>query len=267
MTAGSPASGARDTGAPDARLARALAGDPGQPGDRAAVLAALLEARVFATVTATATGLERAATTGLPAEAGAELAVVLLALPDGSRALPVFSDLLALRSWRADARPVPLTGRQACSAAAEQGAEAVVIDPGSRLFALEPGEVRALAAGWVAVPGSALASRRTTELLAPASAAPAALLDALRRAVAPERLQAARLLDGPDGPVLGVAPRRPLPPAALAALAQRVRQRLGADLPGAGLDLAVVPPSGPGLDVLPGRLRRFRDRRGRDVRW
>ncbi len=57
-------------------------------------------------------------------------------------------------------------------------------------------------------------------------------------------MRAARLLDGPDGPVLGVVPRTPLDPAALAALAQRLAPRLSAPL-----DLAVVAPGGPGAEV------------------
>lgn len=249
-----------DSGAPDGPLAAALAADPTVAAGRAGVLAALLDARVFATVTATATGVEQAPSTGLKAESTTELAVVLIALPDGSRALPVFSDLLAMRSFGADARPVPMTGRQACAAALEQGAEAVVLDPAGRALALSVDEVRALAAGWVPVPGSSLASRRTTEQLASPAAAPVALLAALSRAVAPERLRAARLLEGTDGPVLGVTPRRPLAPADVAALAARVRDRLGPDLPPAGLDLTVVPQAGPGLVLATrGRFRR-RDR-------
>lgn len=249
-----------DRGEPDQRLAAALTQDLQAAAGRAGVLAALLQARVFAGITATATGLERAPASGLRAESGAELAVVLLAAQDGSRALPVFSGLLALRSWRADARPVPLTGGQACAAANERGAEAVVLDPGSSAFALVPAEVQALAAGWVPVPGSSLASRRTTQRWVRATDASESLLVALRDAVAPEWLRAARLLDGPDGPVLGVTPRSALPPAALAALADRIRHRLGADLPAGGLDLAVVPRDGAGIDLLVGG--RFR-RRGR----
>lgn len=255
-----------DRGEPDQRLAVALRQDLEAPTGRAGVLAALLEARIFAGITATATSLERAPTTGLRAESSAEMAVVLLAAQDGSRALPVFSDLLALRRWRVDARPVPLTGRQACVAALEQAAEIVVLDLGGSAFALVPAEVRALAAGWVPVPGSSLASRRTTQRWVPAAdAADApdaaeALLVALREAVAPERLRAARLLAGPDGPVLGVTPRSTLPPAALAALAARVRDRLGPALPANGLDLAVVPRDGAGTDLLAGGWFRRRGR-------
>jgi len=79
-------------------------------------------------------------------------------------------------------------------------------------------------------------------------------------ALAGEGLRSARLLDGPDGPVLGVAADTPLTPAGLAALAQRIMQRLGADLPADGLDLAQVPVQGPGQQVLrtKGWLRRGR---------
>lgn len=241
-----------DRGEPDQRLAAALMQDLEAAAGRAGVLAALLEARVFAGITATATSFEQAQATGLRAESGAELAVVLLAAQDGSRALPVFSDLLALRGWRVDVRPVPLTGQQACAAALDRGAEAVVVDLGSSGFALGPVEVRAMAAGWLPVPGSSLASRRTTQRLVAAADASAALLVALRKALAPERLRAARLLDGPDGPVLGVTPQSALPPEELAALAARVRARLGPALPANGLDLTVVPKDGAGTDLLAG---------------
>lgn len=246
-----------DTGAPDPALATALAGDLTSRTGRAALLAALVDARVFATITATATAEHVEQGTGLRAESSAEMAVVLLEAKDGSRALPVFSGLLSLRAWRADARPVVLSGAEACAAALEQGAAAVVLDPGSRDVALAPDEVRSLARGWVPVPGSPLAARRTTSGFGEPAEVPDRLLASLRRAVRPEGLRAARLLAGPDGPVLGVTPARPTDPAALAALAARVRERLGADLPSDGLDLAVVPVDGPGRDLLGrGWLRR-----------
>jgi hypothetical protein len=57
--------------------------------------------------------------------------------------------------------------------------------------------------------------------------------------------------------VLGVVPRRALDPASLAALAGRIAPRLSAPL-----DLAVVPPEGPGVPVpLGGRWKVLR--RGR----
>jgi hypothetical protein len=78
------------------------------------------------------------------------------------------------------------------------------------------------------------------------------LVAQLRRALAAERLDA-RLLDGPDGPVLGVVPRRPMTPSQLAALAARLAPPL--DRP---LDLAVVEPGGPGYPLRVRRRRLFR---------
>jgi hypothetical protein len=233
-----------DDGSADARLAAAL-----EAGDLAGACAALATARVFAGMTATSTA-EHVTEHGLRAESSAEMALLLLEA-QGVRALPLFLDPASLRRWRLEARPVALSGAEACRAALDEGAVAVVLDPGGAAVVLEEAEVRALGAGWVPVVGSALASRRQeTELVPPQHPVPGSLLAAARRALAPERLRAARLLEGPDGLVLGVCPRRPLGPAALAALADRVMQRLGDDLPAEGLDLAQVPPRGPGIPLV-----------------
>lgn len=240
-----------DVGEADGRLAQALA----HPTDRAELLAALVDARVFAAITATSTAEHTAPATGLRAESSAELAVVLLEAPDGSRALPVFADLPALQRWRPGARPVPLTGAQACAAALDEGAAVVLLDPAGAAVSVT--ELGSLAAGWVPVAGSTLAARHAeTELTAPAGPVPAGLLAALRTALAGERLRAARLLDGPDGPVLGITAKDPLGPADLAALAHRIVRRLGERLPASGLDLAQVPAKGPGAEVLRGRWLR-----------
>jgi hypothetical protein len=243
-----------DTGQADARLAAALE----HPQDRAELLAALVDARVFAAITATSTAEHPEPTTGLRAESSAELAVVLLESSDGSRALPVFQDLQALRRWRLDARPVPLTGAQACAAARDEKAAVVLLDPAGASVAVT--ELEQLAQGWVPVPGSSLSSRHAeTALRAPTRSLPEALLDALQQALAGERLLSARLLEGPDGLVVGVAGRQPLDPATLAALASRLVAAVGAQLPTEGLDLAEVAPEGLGTELL--RKRRFR--RGR----
>ena len=246
-----------EDGLADPRLAAAASAGNATPAARAELLAALADARVFAAVTATATGIEPTAS-GLRAESSAELAVVLLQVPDGSRALPVFSDLAALRRWRLSARPVPLTGAQACAAALDERASTVLLDPAGAAVVLTASEVATLAGGWVPVAGSSLAFRRTTGHFGPlALPADPRLVAALRGALAGEPLLSARLLSGSDGPVLGVVPRADLDAAALTGLAGRVVQRLGAALPAGGLDLAVVPPQGPGQQVLaPGGRRR-----------
>jgi hypothetical protein len=239
---------AADHGDADPRLAEALA-QPPSPVSRAEVLAALAGARVFAGISAVATAEEPAAATGLRAESAAEMAVLLLEAPDGSRALPVFPDLGALRRFRLGARPVPLTGPQACAAARDEGATALLVDPGGAAVVLDAIELAALADGWVPITGTGLASRRSdSELVAATAGEP--MIRALRAALAGEPLRSARILSGPDGLVLGVAPHEPLDAPGLAALASRVLTRLGADLPAEGMDLTQVPARGPGQEVL-----------------
>lgn len=231
-----------DDGLPDPALVAA------RSATRAQALAVLGGCRVFAAVAATATSTH-GAEAGLRSDSTAEMAVLLLEV-QGRRALPVFSDVAQVLAWQEGARPVRLLGRDACSAALDEGAEALVLDPGPAALVLDAGEVAALAEGWVPVPGSDLATRLgAVELTAPEDLPPA-LVRVVAEALRPEGLRAARLLQGPHGLVLGVAPRRPLDPAALAALAQRVANRLGPDLPADGLDLAQVPPRGPGVPVV-----------------
>lgn len=245
-----------DTGAADPRLAAALAayGDSGDtPATRAELLAAVAGARLFVAITASSTAEELV--NGLRAESSAEMALVSLMSSDGVRALPAFADTVALRRWRLDVRPVPVDATYLCRAALDDGASAVVLDPGGVAAVLREPDLRALADGYVPVAGADLAVRRTTdELTAPQTPPDAALVAALGRALRDEPVRDARLLDGPAGPVLGVVPKRPLDPPALAALAARLMHRLGADLPAGGLDLAVVPAGGPGYPV---RRRRF----------
>jgi hypothetical protein len=238
-----------DDGLADPALAAAL-----EARSHAQVLSALAVARVFTPVSAVATS-QHVTAAGLRADSTAEMAVLLLEA-EGARALPAFTSVPALLRWRADARPVALQGPEACRAALDEGAQALVLDVADAAWEVDEHELRALAAGYVPVAGAPLASRRAeVALTAPSAPAAETLLDALRRALAGERLRAAQLLEGPDGLVLGVTPRRPMDPAALAALAQRVRDRLGAELPPEGLDLAQVPRGGPGSPVL---RRRFR---------
>ncbi len=241
-----------DTGTSDARLADAVAGYDGTDAAHGALLAALVDARVFAGITATSTAEHVEAGTGLRAESSAEMAVVLVAAPDGSRALPVFSSTDALKRWRLDARPVPLSGPEAAQAARDEGAVALLVE--GRLPVTELADV---ARGWVPVVGSALASRVADAPLREPSTVDPALVTALTTALDREPLRAARLLEGPDGLVLGVAPKGSLGPADLAALAQRVVGRLGSALPEEGLDLTLVGTKGPGVELLR-RPRLFR---------
>lgn len=245
-----------DDGLADPRLAAALQAYDASTPTRAETLAALAAARVFVAITATSTAEHVESGTGLRAESSAEMALVSMVASDGERAIPAFADVAALKRWRLDVRPVPVAMSYLAAAALDDAAAAVVLDPAGAAVVLGRADLQAFAAGYVPVAGAALATRRSADrLTAPVTAPPAELVAALAAALRPERPRAARLLDGPAGPVLGIVPRRELDPAALTALALRVIVRLGNALPPEGLDLAVVPPSGPGHPVIRRRWR------------
>jgi hypothetical protein len=249
-----------DDGSADPRLAAALAADDGSPATRAEVLAALAGARLFVPVRAVSTREEASTTTGLRQESSAEMQLVLLQGRSGT-ALPAFPDGHEVQRWQPQARPVPLPGPQACRAALDQGATALLLDPTGVAFAVTAAELPALAEGRVPVAGTGLSSRTAEAVLTTPDRVDPQLAAALSAALRDEPVRAARLLQGPDGLVLGVAPATPLDPAALAALAARVLARAGAALPPAGVDLTVVAPAGPGHDLLAPRrgwLRRGR---------
>lgn len=243
-----------DSGLADGRLAAALAGWAGRPdaATAAEVYAALAGARVFAAITATAV-----------AGSGAQMAVLTVRGSAGGRALPAFLDVEAVVRFHTGARPKALQGPEACSAARADGAVAVLLDPPSAAFVVTGAALDDLAAGRVPIAGTSLSSRRTTATLTHPGQADPVLLAALARALEPEPVRAARLLEGPDGPVVGLVAQRPLDAAALAGLAARLRPRLGGALPAAGLDVALVGPEGPGLPVPLKTRRRGRLRRDR----
>lgn len=68
---------------------------------------------------------------GLRVEKTQELSIVSVAGPDGRNVLPVFSSVAAMGRWNVTARPVPADGTRVALAAASEGTELVVIDPGS----------------------------------------------------------------------------------------------------------------------------------------
>jgi hypothetical protein len=103
---------ADDHGAADPRLTAAL-----ESGDLTTVQSTLLEVRVLVPVVAT--GEDGMA---------AEQAVPRLVNDAGKHALPVFSSYDALRAWRPEGRPVPMTGSQVVAAAIAEGYDAIVLD-------------------------------------------------------------------------------------------------------------------------------------------
>lgn len=258
-----------EDGSADVRLAAALMAHTAEPtvAAYAEVLAAMAGARVFVAITATSTAEHVEAGSGLRAESSAEMALLSLVGSAGGRAVPLFLDAGAAVAFRPGARPVPLLAAAACGAALDDGAVAVLLDPPGAALAVSGPDLVELAAGRVPISGTALSSRRTATALTTPSGNHPRLVAALTRALEREQVDGARLLEGPDGLVLGVTGDLDAP--ALAALAARVQGQLRGALPAAGLDVAVVPAQGPGLPLVRGvrsvrgLLRRGRLRRGR----
>ncbi|WP_308799917.1 SseB family protein [Agromyces silvae] len=68
---------------------------------------------------------------GLRVDKSQELSIVTVAGPDGRKVLPVFGSVEAMGRWNPLARPVPADGVRVALAAADDGTDLVVLDPGS----------------------------------------------------------------------------------------------------------------------------------------
>lgn len=84
-------------------------------------------------------------------DAAQDAATLAVDLPDGHRGLPVFSDVEAMRAWRQDVRPVPVTPQRAAQVAVAHTDQLWVLDPGTRDLRLPRPAVCAVAEGdqWV----------------------------------------------------------------------------------------------------------------------
>ncbi|MET3952294.1 SseB family protein [Arthrobacter sp. UYEF36] len=121
-----------DDGAADAGYLTALAALAAGDGDEAAVVAALATARVFVPILATLAE-EGEGAHGLHADKQADMALVTLKAPDGRTAMPVFTSAAALAAWHPQARPVAVYAARAALSAVAEGAELLVLDPGSHV--------------------------------------------------------------------------------------------------------------------------------------
>lgn len=119
-----------DDGAADPGYLAALAALAAGDGDEAAVVAALATARVFVPILATLAE-EAEGANGLHADKQADMALVTLKAPDGRTALPVFTSAASLKAWHPEARPVAVYAARAALSAVAEGAELLVLDPGS----------------------------------------------------------------------------------------------------------------------------------------
>ena len=126
-----------DDGAADAGYLAALADLAAGTGDEAAVVAALATARVFVPILAQLAEEGEGATgvhgDQLHSDKQADMALVTLKAPDGRTAMPVFTSAASLKAWHPEARPVAVYAARAALSAVAEGAELLVLDPGSDL--------------------------------------------------------------------------------------------------------------------------------------
>ncbi|WP_259453065.1 SseB family protein [Streptomyces ginkgonis] len=138
---------AGDDGGQDPELGRALADWARDPATEPRLLQVLAGARLLVPVVAVL-GEAETGPDGLRREKSSDMAVLTLSVPDGRRALPVFTSTAALARWRPDARPVAVTVPQALGAAVQEGAGTLVLDLGGPVeYELTGAALRSLAAG------------------------------------------------------------------------------------------------------------------------
>ncbi|GAB2860800.1 SseB family protein [Actinoallomurus bryophytorum] len=135
-----------DDGSAAAELEAALRAYAEGTGGEHAVLAALSGARLLVPVVAILT--EDETVDGLRREKESEMALPTLVGDDGRKAVLAFTSTGGLARWRPDARPVAVRTAQACRAALDEPADAVVIDiAGPVPYAIEGARLRVLAEG------------------------------------------------------------------------------------------------------------------------
>lgn len=117
----------------------------GRLGHKEQVLAVLGAARIYVPVVAVLTSDAGLAST--EGDKNADMAAVLMRGADGRQALLAFTSVATMQQWRADARPVPVYGRDAARAALAEGASAILLDLATPSFVVvETDDVEHLAA-------------------------------------------------------------------------------------------------------------------------
>ncbi len=119
-----------DDGTADAGYLAAVGALVEGTGTEAGVVASLATARVFIPIIAQL-GAEAEGVDGLAADKQADMALVTLKAADGRTAMPAFTSAEHLAAWHPEARPVAVYAARAALSAVAEGAELLVLDPGS----------------------------------------------------------------------------------------------------------------------------------------
>ena len=138
-----------DDGLAPPEVAAALASYAADPdGRHHATLAVVQDSRLLVPVVAVLGEIEHDAA-GLAHDKSSDMAAVLMSGRDGRLALLAFTGTDSMRRWDSEARPVPVTARQAAEAALADEAEALVLDvAGPVLLVVEGQDLRSLAEGY-----------------------------------------------------------------------------------------------------------------------
>ncbi len=137
-----------DDGSVAAGVAAALTAYDGGEATYAETLAVLQQARLLVPVVAVAGDVE-VDEHGHAHDKSSDMATVLLTGRDGRTALLAFTGTEPLQAWDPQARPVPVATALAARSAAQDGADALVIDvAGPIRFVIEGDDLTAVGAGW-----------------------------------------------------------------------------------------------------------------------
>lgn len=125
-----PHAAADDDGSAPPQLAEAVTRFRAGTAGLEAVVEALREARLLVPLIAEL-GDEGHTEAGLRVDKSQELSIVRVAGPDGRTVQPAFSSVDAMRAWNPEARPVPVPAVRIALAAAAEGTDLLVLDPGT----------------------------------------------------------------------------------------------------------------------------------------
>lgn len=76
-----------------------------------------------------------------------ELSVVTVAGPSGEKVIPVFTSAAAMKTWNAEARPIPIEAQRVALAAASEHTDRLVVNPGTESITLRRPVVWSIAQG------------------------------------------------------------------------------------------------------------------------
>ena len=142
---------ANDDGSADAALISAIEALRSDTGSVEAVVDAFRSARLLVPLLAKL-GESEMGQHGQVVDKSAELSIVTVETPDQQNGLPVFSSVESMKTWNADARPVPVDAVKAALAAAQEGNTRIILDAGSPTeFVIRRPAIAAVAQGlpWV----------------------------------------------------------------------------------------------------------------------